>query len=277
MQKYYSNYSSTRIVAALTLGFVSGLFAQSTLKLEHDSSWEIVEKECTIRAFQLANLGAEPTGPLFLSIYVKPDTGYDGTGSPGRLLCRAPIDPLGAGATVNNILVTAKAHGVPHREQYSALVVEEQSGKKTFTILDYVVYTSTYTFPARENGGVGSEDAAIGEGNIAFDGTSLAGVKRAGDVTVDKIQNRRDTTTGELRLAVYATAAPYAGEADKTIIAARPLGQLAPGDFFNHLQARLALKKPGRGIFYLTLALEEDQGSGFQTVVYANAPEPRQF
>jgi hypothetical protein len=276
MQKYYSSYSFIHI-AAVTLALAARLLAQSGLKLEHDSSWEIVGKECTIRAFQLSNQRPEATGPLFLSIYVKPDTGYDGTGSPGRLLSRAEIAPIGAGAVANNIVATAKARGVPRREQYTALVVEEQTGPKTFTIADYVVYTSTYTFPARQNGGVGSEDAGIGDGNITLDGASLSGVKRAGDFTINRIQNFRNTFTGQLRLAVYATPEPYSGGADKTVIATRPLGQLAPGDFYNQLQGSLSLKKPGRGTFYIALAVEEDQGSGFQTVTYTNIPEPRPF
>ncbi len=276
MQKCNS-CSSIRVATVLMLTFASGLLAQSGLKLEHDSSWEIIGKECTIRAFQLANLRAEATGPLFLSIYAKPDTGYDGTGSPGRLLSRAEISPLGPGAVANNIVVTAKARGVARREQYTALVVEEQTGPKSFTIADYVVYTSTYTFPAKQNGGVGSQDAGIGDGNISLEGAALAGVGRAGEFAIDRIQNLRDTFTGPLRLAIYATPNPYGGGADKAIIATRPLGQLAPGDFYNHLQGRLSLKKPGRGTFYLALALEEDQGSGFQTVIYTNIPEPRQF
>ncbi|HEY0550860.1 MAG TPA: hypothetical protein VGF13_14750 [Verrucomicrobiae bacterium] len=247
------------------------------MKLEHDSSWEIVGKECTIRAFQLANLGAEATGPLFLSIYVKPDTGYDGTGSPGRLLSRAEISPLGPGAVANDIVVTAKARGVPHREQYTALVVEEQAGSKTFTIADYVVFTSTYAFPAKQNGGVGSQDTGIGDGNITLQGATLAGAARAGEFSIDRIQNLRNSFTGELRLAVYAAPEPYADGAEKAVIATRPLGQLAPGDFYNHLQGRLSFKRPGRGTFYLTLALEEDQGSGFQTIIYSNIPEPRPF
>jgi hypothetical protein len=259
----------------LSLAF--GLFAQSGLKLEHDSSWEIVGKECTIRASQLANLRPEATGPLFLSIYAKPGTGYDGTGSPGRLLSRAAIEPLGAGAVVNNIVVTAKARGVSHKEQFTALVVEEQTGSKTFTVADYVVYTSTYTFPARQNGGVGSQDGAIDSGNVTLEGASLVGVKRAGDFSIDRIQNHRDTLTGPLRLAVYATPEPYGGGADKIIIATRPLGQLAPGDFYTHLQGRLSLKRPGRGTFYLALVVEEDSGSGFVPITYVNVAEPRQF
>src|SRR5687767_14635440 len=136
MQKCNSSYLSIHI-AVLTFGLAFNLFAQSGLKLEHDSSWEIVGRECTIRAVQLANLRAEATGPIFLSIYVKPDTGYDGTGSPGRLLSRAEIAPIAAGTVANNIVVTAQARGVPRREQYTALVVEEQTGPKTFTIADY--------------------------------------------------------------------------------------------------------------------------------------------
>ena len=117
-----------------------------------------------IRALQFSNLRPEPTGPLFLSIYVKPDTGYDGTGSPGRLVSRTALDPLAAGAVAHNIVVSAKALGVPRREQYATLVVEEQTGTRTFTIADYVVYTSTYTFPARQNGGVGVRTRRLAKG-----------------------------------------------------------------------------------------------------------------
>ena len=105
MQQCYSSGSSVSFVAHM-LSLASGLLAQSGLKLEHDSSWEIIGKECTIRASQLANLQAETTGPLFLSVYVKPGTGYDGTGSPGRLLSRAAIEPLGGGAVAHNIVVS---------------------------------------------------------------------------------------------------------------------------------------------------------------------------
>lgn len=273
-----SGYMHVRLVTLLAFILASSSFAQSELKLEHDSSWEIVGKECTIRASQLANLRAEETGPLFLSLYAKPDTGYDGNGSPGRLVARAPLGVLSANGTLNNIVVTTKARGVPRREQFTALVVEELSGKKTYTIVDYVVYTSTYTFPAKQNGGVGSQDSGVGTGNVAFEGSAaIGGVGRFGDFNVDRIQNHRETLTGLLRLAVYATVEPYAGGGDATIIATRPLGHLAPGDYYNHLQGRLTLKRPGRGAFYISLVLEEDLGNGFQPVIYVNAPDPRPF
>ena len=75
-----------------------------------------------------------------------------------------------------------------------------------------------------------------------------------------------------------ATApAPYDGSTNRIVVATRPLGQLAQGDFYNHLKGRLQLKRPGKGAFYLTLAVEEDQGSGFQTVAYVPYPDPREF
>jgi hypothetical protein len=198
-----SCYMRIRLVALLAFILASDSFAQSELKLEHDSSWEIVGKDCTIRAAQFANLRAEETGPLFLSLYAKPGTGYDGNSSPGRLVARAPIGVLAANATLNNIIVTTKARGVPRREQFTALVVEELSGKKTYTILDYVVYTSTYTFPAKQSGGVGSEDSGVGIGNVAFEGAAaIGGAGRFADFNLDKIQNHRETLTGLLRLGL---------------------------------------------------------------------------
>src|SRR6185369_5831942 len=103
---------------------------------EHDSSWETVGRQGTIRALQLANLGGEETGPLFLSVYAKGGAGYDGTGSPGALICRAPIGSLAANATANNILVTARARLLPPGEKFTALLVEKQNGRR-FTVLDY--------------------------------------------------------------------------------------------------------------------------------------------
>jgi hypothetical protein len=157
-------------------------------------------------------------------------------------------------------------------------LIETKNGRR-YAVADYVIYTSTYTFPPRQLGGVGSDDFAIGDGNLGFVGNAaLTGVRRQGEFLIEKIQNQREgAATGPLRLAVYATPEPYNGSATPTIIATRPLGMLAQGDFYQNLAGRLTLKRPGRGIFYLALVLEEDQGSGFVPVSYVVSPEPRQF
>ena len=269
--------SEVQLGATLALCLALNTFGQ-TVKLEHDSSWEIVGRQGTIRALQLANLGSEETGPLFLSVYAKGGVGYDGTGSPGALLIRAPIGSIAGNAIANNIQTTAKARLLPPGEKFTVLVVEKQEGRK-FTVLDYVVYTSSYTFPRRQNGGVGSDDSAIGSGDVAIRGaTSLTVTGRRADFVVEEIQNEREVaTTGDLRLAIYATPEPYNGSASPVVLAVRPLGQLAQGDFYNHLQGRLTLKRPGRGQFYLTLAVEEDRGSGFQPVTFVADPNPHSF
>ncbi len=267
--------------AVLTMVFAiaANVLAQPNVKLEHDSSWAIGEgRQCTIRISQLANLSAEDTGPLFVSIYAKPGAGYDGSSSPGTLVARAPLASIAGNYTASDIVLTAKAKPVRPGEKFTALLVERQDGRR-FVMADYVVYTSTYTFPAQQMGGVGSDDFAIGDGNLSFQGTaSLTGTGRRGAFVVEKIQNQREgAASGALRLAVYATPAPYDGSAPPTVIATRPLGMLAQGDFYRDLQGRLTLKRPGRGTFYLTLVLEEDQGSGFQPVSYVGVPEPRSF
>jgi hypothetical protein len=247
--------------------------------LEHDSSWEIAERRaCTIRIAQLANLGSEETGPLFASIYAKPGAGYDGTGSPGALVARAPIESIPGNSTVNDIVVTTKAKPTRPGEKFTALVIETRNGRR-FELAQYVIYTSTYSFPARQFGGVGSDDFSIGYEYLGLIGNaSLTGAKRRGDFAIEKIQNQRESAaSGPLRLAVYATSAPYDGSGTPAIVATRPLGALAQGDFYTNLRGKLKLKRPGRGTFYLALVLEEDQGSGFVPVSYANSPEPRQF
>ncbi len=266
-------------ISMLAFASATHVLAQPNLKLEHDSSWEIGEnRQCTIRIFQLANLSAEETGPLFVSIYAKPGAGYDGVSAPGTLVARAPLASIPGNSTANNIILTAKAKPVRPGEKFTGLLVETQNGRR-YTMADYVVYTSTYTFPAKQEGGVGSDDFAIGDGNLAFQGNVfLTGTGRRGDFAIDRIQNQREAAaSGALRLAVYATPAPYDGTGSPAVIATRPLGLLAQGDFYQNLQGRLTLRRPGRGTFYLTLALEEDQGSGFRPVSYVGVPDARQF
>ena len=269
----------TRIVCALAVLCAVNVLGQPNLRLEHDSSWEIGERRmCTIRISELANLASEETGPLFASIYAKPGAGYDGVGSPGTLVARAPIGTIPANGTLNNILVTTKAKPTRPGEKFTALLIETQNGRR-FEMAQYVIYTSTYTFPAGQFGGVGSDDFSIGFEYLGFIGdASLTGVKRRGEFAIEKIQNQREgAATGPLQLAVYATPEPYNGSGTPTIIATRPLGALAQGDFYTNLRGKLNLKRPGRGTFYLALVLEEDQGNGFVPVNYVNAPEPRQF
>ena len=268
----------TRLCTVVVLSLSLHAFSQPTLKLEHDSSWEIVRRQCTIRVLQLANLSAQDTGPLYLSIYARPGTGWDGTGSPGVLLARAPIAGLAANTTTNDIVVTTKARSLPPGEKFTSLLVETKDGRK-FIPLDYVIYTSTYAFPRGQQGGLGSDDSMIGSGNIIIsDVAPLGGQKRRAEYVIGKIQNLREvSSTGALRLAIYGTPEPFTGGPDRALLATRPLGQLAQGDFYRNLSGKFTLKRPGRGVFYLTLAVEEDPGTGFETAAYVTFPEPRQF
>jgi hypothetical protein len=272
----------TFIRACIIISSIGGAYpavAQPSVKLEHDSSWTLVRRQCTIRARLITNLTGEETPPLFLSVYARSDAGYDGFNSPGILVARAPIGTIPANGTLNDIMITAKARNVPPGERFTALMVETQNGKK-FSIVDYVVFTSTYAFPRGMTGGVGSDDAAIGTGNVSLvASTPLAVQRRRAEFTIDQIQNQReDAVTGPLRIAIYATPEPYTGASDyKVIGATKTLGFLAQGDYYNQLQGKLTLKRPGRGTFYLALVVEEDSGSGFAPVVYINEPDPAEF
>jgi hypothetical protein len=193
---------ATLCLAAMVL-FTGSVFGQATLKLEHDSSWEIAHRQCTIRVFQLANQSSEASAPLYLSVYARPGNWWDGTGSPGILVARAPIDALAANETRNNIQVTVKSRAIPPGAKFTALAVETKEGRK-FIVQDFVVYTSTYTFPRGQSGGVGSDDSAIGSGDVTLVGNaSLAGTGRRAEYSIDEIQNRREiTSSGLLRLAI---------------------------------------------------------------------------
>jgi hypothetical protein len=262
-------------IAAIVIG--ANVFSQTTVKLEHDSSWEVAGRRCTIRVLQLANLSSEETGPLYLSLYARAGAGYDGHNSRGRFVSRARIASI-PGNTTTSIVVTARAHRLSPHERYSTLFVEAKNDRR-YVVADYVVYTSTYTFPRRQSGGVGSDDSGITGGEIGFTGTNALSVhRRRATFAIEGIQNHRELTgSGLLRLAVYATREPYDGGTNRTIIARRTLGRLSQGDFYNHLRGTLDLHRPGRGDFYLTLALEEFEGNRFVRVTHVSYPELRHF
>src|SRR4051812_8193526 len=113
--------SFTTLCLAATVLFAGNAFGQATLKLEHDSSWEIAHRQCTIRVFQLANLSSEASALLYLSVYARAGNWWDGTGSPGILVARAPIDALAANETRQNIQVTVKARAIPPGAKFTAL------------------------------------------------------------------------------------------------------------------------------------------------------------
>jgi hypothetical protein len=269
----------TRACAVVIAASAFSAIGQPTVKLEHDSSWAVAQHQCTIRARQLTNLGSEETPPLFLSIYVRAGAGYDGFNSPGVLVARAPIGSIAGNAVMTDIAATVKSRNLPSGERFSALVVEMQNGKK-FSVVDYVVFTSTYTSPHGVTGGVGSDDTAIGAGNVFLGvSTPLVVQRRRAEFSIDRIQNQRENAlTGPLRVAIYGTPQPYAGGPDYALLAAtRPLGFLAQGDYYNQLHGKLTMKRPGRGTFYLALVVEEDSGGGFQPVAFMSDPEPHEF
>src|SRR5689334_22069927 len=102
-----------RFVSVIAVAWATNIFAQPSVKLEHDSVWAIgAKRQCTIVISQIANLSSEETGPLFVSIYAKPGAGYDGGNSPGALVARAPIASIPGNSTAHNIVVTTKAKPV---------------------------------------------------------------------------------------------------------------------------------------------------------------------
>src|ERR1044071_4713421 len=124
-------------IVALTFAFTDSSFAQGAITLMHDSSWEVVSRDVTIRVAHILNTTTEDSGPLFLSLYARPTTVYDGTGSPGQLIARAPLDNIPAGQTLEGTVVTTRAKAIRSGAKFTTLAIERQEGRK-FTIVDWV-------------------------------------------------------------------------------------------------------------------------------------------
>ena len=270
---------STLLTASFLFTACLALRAQQTFKVAGDSSWELTGRDLTIHATQISNFGANDSGPLFLSIYAQSGVPYNGGGaSPGRLLGRIPIGTIAAGAQISGVTVTARHRVVPQGYKFTTLVLEEKNGRR-FTILDYIPYYSSYAFPRGQNGGVGSEDSGIGRGDVTMLGANSLTVRgRRADFAIEKIQSQREPNATELlRLAIYASDAPYDGGPNRTVLGVRSLGTLAPGDYYGNVQGRMPLRHIRRGIYYLTLAVEEMRGGEFVPVAYVPYPDAQQL
>lgn len=260
------------------LVFTIAATAQQSLWLTHDASWRIDGRELVIDVANITNPTQEESGPLFLSVYAQSGSAYDG-GAPGQLLGRAPLDPIAAGAQTGGIQLRTRLKGFRAGTRFTALVLERQEGRK-FIIVDWVAFTSTYTFTRKQDGGVGSEDGAIGRGDIYFSGGGLSTGGRTSGFSIDKLQNQRELeTSGTLRVSIYATAAPYSGGTpDGQLLFSRVLGRLAPGDYFRDIEGVAHLKKPRpRGSYYISLVIEEVQPGGFRPVAYITQSDPTAF
>jgi len=260
-------------IAFLLMAFATPVLAQPVVSLVHDSFWKIVGRQVSIEVATISNSGTEDSGPVFLSLYAQSGAAYDG-GPPGILLARAPIGSIMAGQTVNNLAVTTRLHAVRTGLKFTALMIEQQNGRK-YSILDWVSFTSTYSFPRGQNGGVGSDDSAIGRGDIAVTGAAISVTGRRATVDIAEVQNQRETdATGMLRMSVYSTTTPYSGGLiEGQLLATRVLGQVAPGDYYDNLHATMLLKPVRRRVpSFLTLVVEENQtGDTFTPVAWVAA------
>ena len=247
------------------------LGAQGGVELSHDSSWQIVGREMIIRVAAIQNTSGEDSPPLYLSLYAQSGTVYDG-GKPGKLLAREALGTIPAGGLLNNTVVTTRARRAGKGMKFSALLIEVRNGRK-YEWVDYVVYTSPYSFAAKQNGGVGSDDLAIGRGDIVVTGLGFTTQGRRALFSLEKVQSQRAIGhTGLLRLAIYAApeSSDDGGEVEARLVGTKELGTLAPGDFFLNVSGKMPMKRLKRGAYTLVLALEEDQGGGFVPLAIVN-------
>lgn len=275
------HHRATGLALILSVALTAIASAQNSLWLTHDASWRIEGRELVIEIANVTNPSTtEESGPLFLSIYAQPLI-YEGA-APGQLIGRAAIDSIPAGGRADNVVVRTRLKAPRPGLKYTALMLERQTARNKYTIVDWVAFTSTYSFLRKQNGGVGSLDSAIGLGGIAVSDGELALTGRKAQLSVGRLQSQREfDRTGVLRLAIYANTEQEPGEAQNgQLLGSRLLGELAPGDFFHHLSATLLLKKPRpRGDYYITLLVEEDLGTGdgWQPVAVAAQVGPQSF
>jgi hypothetical protein len=98
-------------------------------------------------------------------------------------------------------------------------------------------------------------------------------------IAAAKVSNGSQTrTSGTLKLAVYATASPYAGGSISGYnMGELVLGQLSPNYSYSNISRAVAYRQPPSGTWYSTMLLLEYNGGGYSIVDYIAFPSSFQI
>jgi hypothetical protein len=260
----YITFSGTSVLGS---GGTSGV---SDVELDGIIGWRVSGKTITIEAGAVVNSGGGTSGTLRLQTWATASP-YSGGTINGYILGTYRMNPLRAGYQYTNVRGNAKYYSPPSGVYYTTVTLEEYTSSG-FVIVDYLTFSSTSSFSSGSYGGFGGDGAGTGAG-LHLEGTvSYKIAKTRATLTSAKVVNNRSSgTSGTLRLRLWLTSEPYNGSSIFGYpVATRPLGILSSGYYYYNITGAVDYFKPPRGIYYVTMTLEEFNGSGYEIVDYVN-------
>lgn len=248
-----------------------GTGGSGSIELEGSGSWRISGSTITLGMDRVSNgRSGGSSGTLRMQVWAT-DFPYSGGQISGYILGTYSLGTLTGGYSFTDVSGTVSYTAPPSGTYYTTLTLEEY-GSGSYSIVDYLTFSGTSTFGGGGGGSGGGGGGGTTTGSLDFVGSVSYGIKgRFCNLKAERISNSRTGSTGTLRLRLWATRTPYSGGTIKgSAVALRRLGTLKGGFSFNSIAGRVKFKKPPRGIYYMTLTLEEYQNGRYYIVDYVN-------
>lgn len=249
------------ILVSLLMG---GAARAQDLDLAGNVSWDRFGNGIHIFAEAIHNdRTSGASGFLRLQIWAT-DQPDDGTNAlSGYVLGTFNLGSLSAGSQFANVGRTVRYFRPPPGIYYTTITLEEET-VDGFQIVDSENFTQPIeTFGAVNFGGFGEGNAHLnaGNGDVGFveDVSWLAGNGRV-QFFAEKILNERPSgQSGVLRLKLWATSTPYAGEdvLQGYPMATKRVGRVNAGSYLLPFSRQSFFRPPPEGTYYVTMTLEE--------------------
>jgi hypothetical protein len=227
------------------------------LDLVGDTSWHKSGNGIRIFAERIENNRAAGTsGFLRLQIWATTNV-YDGVSDiTGYVLGTFNLDVLPVEFIFANASRVVRYNKPPPGLYYTTITLEENT-TEGFVIADSENFEGLVNLGGF---GQGSDFFENGNGDVSFVGdiSWLAGNGRV-NLFAEQILNERTTRTGNLRVRLWATSAPYQGEdvLQGYPLATKRVGRLSPESFIPNFSRTTSFRPPPIGEYYVTMTLEE--------------------
>jgi hypothetical protein len=259
--------NSRRSLVLLALILVSSLRAQE-IDLSGETSWSKVGSTIRISADRVDNFrDSGVSGDLRLRIWATYEID-DGTNDlTGFVLGTYNLRPLPAGYYYENLSRVVRYNRPPPGLYYTTITLEERAVDGWF-IMDSENFPGIVNFGRY---GYGKAEDLGRNGDVGFVGDViwLAGNGRV-QIYTEEMLNQRGSRSGTLRIRLWATATPYAGESilEGYPMATRGVGRLSSGGSIPLFSRSAIFRAPPTGEYYVTMTLEEAVPGGWNIVDY---------
>ena len=269
--------SSRFPLAMLAFLLIAASVRAQEIDLVGATSWRKSGAYLRISAERVENLrDAGTSGNLRLRIWATYEID-DGTNDlTGYVLGTYNLRPLPAGYAYTNLSRVVPYHRPPPGLYYTTITVEEN------TVNGYFI-TDSENFPGIVNFGgygYGAVDDLGANGDVGFVG-DISWLAGNGMVRIytEQMLNQRSSRSGTLRIRLWATTTPYAGEATLQgfPMATRGVGRMSGGGSIPLFSRSALFRPPPAGEYYVTMTLEEFVPGGWNIVDYVTFHETSIF